>query len=167
MRTLRWVFVVALGAGSVLFIAAPHAEAAGKNCSDFTNQQAAQAFYKADTSDPDGLDGPIGPNNDSTGTVGVACESLPCPCDKTPVLYSTAAAQTATTVATTVATTPVTVAGTTATTVAAFGKTGAFSLRLFVIGLGVLLVGAYFAWVTAGKPVRIGANPNPRSPTDW
>jgi hypothetical protein len=45
------------------------------NCDDFTYQEDAQAEYAKDTSDPNGLDGPIG--TDSTGTPGVACEELP------------------------------------------------------------------------------------------
>lgn len=47
------------------------ASAAGKNCSDFANQAAAQAWLTAYAGDPDGLDG----NAD-----GRACEALPCPC---------------------------------------------------------------------------------------
>ncbi len=47
------------------------------DCSDFSNQAAAQSFFEAHNpqSDPYGLDGPIGPK--STGKPGVACESLP------------------------------------------------------------------------------------------
>jgi hypothetical protein len=47
------------------------------DCSDFATQEEAQAVYDADPSDPSGLDGPIGPDNDTRGTPGVACESLP------------------------------------------------------------------------------------------
>ena len=47
------------------------ASAAGKNCSDFANQAAAQAWLTAYAGDPDGLDG------DADGR---ACETLPCPC---------------------------------------------------------------------------------------
>jgi hypothetical protein len=53
--------------------AAP-ASAADKNCSDFSNQAQAQAFFISaggPSSDPNGLDA----DHD-----GVACESLPCPC---------------------------------------------------------------------------------------
>src|SRR4051812_384793 len=42
------------------------------NCSDFPTQAAAQAEYENDTSDPNGLDGPIGPK--SAGDPGIACE---------------------------------------------------------------------------------------------
>ncbi|MGY1736335.1 hypothetical protein [Geodermatophilus sp. SYSU D00684] len=42
------------------------------NCPDFVSQADAQAVYDADTSDPNGLDGPIGTG--STGVPGVACE---------------------------------------------------------------------------------------------
>lgn len=47
------------------------ASAAGKNCSDFADQAAAQAWLNASAGDPDGLDG------DADGR---ACEALPCPC---------------------------------------------------------------------------------------
>lgn len=46
------------------------------NCSDFATQAAAQAVLRADPHDPNVLDG----DND-----GVACEHLPCPCDREPV----------------------------------------------------------------------------------
>jgi len=45
------------------------------DCQDFATQEEAQAVYDEDTSDPNGLDGPIGEG--STGTEGVACEDLP------------------------------------------------------------------------------------------
>lgn len=45
------------------------------NCEDFDTQEQAQAFFDADPSDPDGLDGP--PGDAFTGQPGVACESLP------------------------------------------------------------------------------------------
>jgi hypothetical protein len=44
-------------------------------CDDFTYQEDAQAVYDQDTSDPHGLDGPIGVA--FTGEEGVACEDLP------------------------------------------------------------------------------------------
>jgi hypothetical protein len=44
-------------------------------CDDFTYQEEAQAVYDQDTSDPHGLDGPIG--EAFTGEQGVACEDLP------------------------------------------------------------------------------------------
>lgn len=43
------------------------------NCDDFQFQEDAQAEYERDPSDPSGLDGSIGPNNDD----GKACEDLP------------------------------------------------------------------------------------------
>ncbi len=43
------------------------------NCPDFVSQADAQAVYNADTSDPNGLDGPIGTG--SEGVPGVACEN--------------------------------------------------------------------------------------------
>ncbi len=45
------------------------------NCDDFDFQEDAQAVFNQDTSDPNGLDGPIGP--EFTGQQGVACEDLP------------------------------------------------------------------------------------------
>lgn len=47
------------------------------NCDDFDFQEDAQAEFDRDPSDPSGLDGPIGPDNDSRGTPGLACEDLP------------------------------------------------------------------------------------------
>ena len=45
------------------------------DCADFATQEGAQAAYDQDTSDPSGLDGPIGTG--FTGTEGIACEELP------------------------------------------------------------------------------------------
>ena len=45
------------------------------DCGDFTYQEEAQNVYNRDTSDPYGLDGPIGETFD--GEQGVACEDLP------------------------------------------------------------------------------------------
>jgi hypothetical protein len=50
------------------------------NCGNFLpasegRQQHAQAVYDADSSDPYGLDGPKGPNNDTRGEPGIACET--------------------------------------------------------------------------------------------
>ncbi len=45
------------------------------DCSDFDTQEQAQRVYEQDTSDPNGLDGPIGEGY--TGEEGVACEDLP------------------------------------------------------------------------------------------
>ena len=44
------------------------------DCPDFTTHAEAQAIYDQDTSDPNGLDGPIG--EASSGEPGVACEEL-------------------------------------------------------------------------------------------
>ena len=46
------------------------------NCSDFSTQAEAQAHLRDHPTDPDGLD--------ADGD-GIACESLPCPCDLTAV----------------------------------------------------------------------------------
>lgn len=53
-----------------------------QNCDDFPSQKAAQEHLRADPSDPDGLDGPVGPNNGD----GVACEDNPAPTDTVPVV---------------------------------------------------------------------------------
>ena len=45
------------------------------DCQDFDFQEEAQAVYEDDTSDPYGLDGPMG--DGFTGEEGVACEELP------------------------------------------------------------------------------------------
>ncbi len=47
------------------------------DCAHFRYQEDAQAVYNANPSDPSGLDGPIGPDNDTRGTPGLACENLP------------------------------------------------------------------------------------------
>jgi len=46
-------------------------------CEDFPFQEDAQAVYDADPSDPHGLDGPVGPDNDTKGIPGRACEKRP------------------------------------------------------------------------------------------
>ena len=46
------------------------------NCADFRTQADAQAVLRADPTDPNGLDGDAD---------GIACERLPCPCDRVPV----------------------------------------------------------------------------------
>jgi hypothetical protein len=58
-----------------------------QNCSDFQSQAAAQAHLRAKPSDPDGLDGNIGPadGNDHGGGDGIACEHNPSPFDLIPV----------------------------------------------------------------------------------
>jgi uncharacterized protein HemX len=55
--------------------ASASASAENLNCSDFEFQEDAQEVYDEDTSDPNGLDGPIGEG--FTGEEGVACEELP------------------------------------------------------------------------------------------
>ena len=45
------------------------------DCADFQYQEDAQAVYDQDTTDPYGLDGPIGESY--AGEQGVACEELP------------------------------------------------------------------------------------------
>ncbi|HZN15503.1 MAG TPA: hypothetical protein VFB78_14625 [Acidimicrobiales bacterium] len=75
--TLAWI-----GAAS-----ANHTQPIGIRCQDFSTQADAQSFLREHPYDPDGLDGPPGPNNDENNTKGVACEDLACPCDRTPVVY--------------------------------------------------------------------------------
>jgi len=67
---LRALVLAGVACALVVFLPSP-ASAAAKNCSDFANQAAAQAWLNAYPGDPDGLDG----DDD-----GVGCESLPCPC---------------------------------------------------------------------------------------
>ena len=71
----RLLLLTALCMAAVLMFA-PAAMAQDEfDCEDFATQEEAQAEYDADTSDPSGLDGPIGES--STGEPGVACEELP------------------------------------------------------------------------------------------
>ena len=67
---------------SVLVLASP-VSAQEVNCDDFPNQAAAQQALKADSSDPEGLDGP--PGAAFSGIPGVACEDLPPPTNFDPV----------------------------------------------------------------------------------
>ena len=67
---LRALLLAVLACVFVAGMASP-AAAAGRNCSDFPNRAAAQAWLNAYPGDPDGLDG----DRD-----GLACETLPCPC---------------------------------------------------------------------------------------
>jgi hypothetical protein len=66
---------------------ANHTQPIGVKCTDFAAQADAQAYLREHPYDADGMDGPPGPNNDTTGKKGVACEDLDCPCDTTPVTY--------------------------------------------------------------------------------
>lgn len=69
---MRRALILAGLACALIVTAAPsHASAADRDCSDFPDQAAAQAWLHASAGDPDGLDG----DGD-----GVACEALPCPC---------------------------------------------------------------------------------------
>jgi len=75
MRRLFFL-VCAVGALIALPSSAAATHGVDVDCSNFSNQGAAQSHLNAHPGDPDGLDG----NND-----GVACESLPCPCANTVV----------------------------------------------------------------------------------
>jgi len=71
---MRWLGLLPGTAASVLALLAPPdaSPAAGRDCSDFSNQKQAQQFFeKNQPGDPHNLDG----DND-----GIACETLPCPC---------------------------------------------------------------------------------------
>jgi hypothetical protein len=71
---------------SFAFVLALSSTAVGQDqaCDPFPNQAAAQQALRQDPTDPEGLDGPPGP--ESHGMNGVACEQLPAPKDLTPVL---------------------------------------------------------------------------------
>jgi Excalibur calcium-binding domain len=76
-RTPRWAWLALFAALTLALLAsgAVSRAAADANCSDFSTQAAAQAYFLAHggpAQDPDRLDA----DHD-----GVACESLPCPCD--------------------------------------------------------------------------------------
>src|SRR5215211_7219285 len=69
-------FMLRLALQDVIWPTAPaQAQPDLYRCDDFTYQEEAQAVYEQDTSDPHGLDGPIG--EAFTGEQGVACEDLP------------------------------------------------------------------------------------------
>lgn len=81
--TLRRLLLAALCMAATLVLSAPvMAQQRGPsgadgtfNCEDFDFQEDAQAVFDEDPSDPNGLDGPVGPAFD--GEEGVACEDLP------------------------------------------------------------------------------------------
>ncbi len=76
---MRRLLLLSATLGMVLLVASPAFAQSGAdggfNCIDFATQEEAQAFFDADPSDPDGLDGP--PGDAFTGEPGVACEELP------------------------------------------------------------------------------------------
>jgi LPXTG-motif cell wall-anchored protein len=120
-RRIIPVVLLVLGA---LVVAAPAAlaQADDQNCSDFDSQAAAQAHLRADPSDPDGLDG-----NDNDG---IACESLPAPFDRTPVVAAVAADADADTLA----------------------RTGPQSTPTLGIGGALLVAGAMLVWMVRYRP---------------
>lgn len=74
--TLRRLLLLAALCMATTLMFAPAAMAQDEfDCGDFDFQEDAQAVYDEDTSDPSGLDGPIGTAFD--GEEGVACEDLP------------------------------------------------------------------------------------------
>lgn len=101
----------ALVAGLGLWILpawADHSKPTGINCSNFTSQEDAQAYFELHPGDPEGLDGPIGPAFD--GIQNVACEALP---------HRPATTTTASTTTTSVSTTTTTRVPATTTTIVA------------------------------------------------
>ena len=75
MRQALLVIAVGLVAFVLGAPAASGQEAGDVSCSSFTYQEDAQAELDRDPSDPNGLDGPVGPASD--GIPNRACESLP------------------------------------------------------------------------------------------
>src|SRR4051812_44423997 len=75
MRLRRTAVATVLFAGLSIPMAGTALAADVYNCGDFTYQEDAQAVFNQDTSDPNGLDGPVGTG--FTGVAGVACEELP------------------------------------------------------------------------------------------
>jgi endonuclease YncB( thermonuclease family) len=67
----RTLFLAGLACALIITALPSPASAADRDCADFPNQAAAQAWLQASPGDPDRLDG------DSDG---IACEALPCPC---------------------------------------------------------------------------------------
>lgn len=116
-RILLGAAVLAVLGMWVLPAWADHSQSTGINCSNFTYQEDAQAYFNLHPGDPEGLDGPPGAAFD--GIQNVACEALP----HRPATTTTASTTT-TTVASTTSTTAVTTttrapATTTTTTIAA------------------------------------------------
>lgn len=120
-RTIR--LAVALVLGMVLLWSSPAAGQDLYDCPDFTYQEDAQAVYDQDTSDPHGLDGPIGPT--SSGIPGKACEDLP----SRPAGAATSTTTTAPTATTATTSTPTTQAPTT-TRARTMANTGSETLPL-------------------------------------
>jgi hypothetical protein len=121
----RRIIPVVLLIFGALVVAAPAAlaQADDQNCSDFASQAEAQAHLRADPSDPDGLDG-----NDNDG---IACESLPAPFDRTPVVAASAAGP---------------AGGDT------LARTGPRSTPTVGIGGALLVAGAVLVWMARYRP---------------
>jgi hypothetical protein len=102
------------------------AQADDQNCPDFASQAEAQAHLRADPSDPDGLDG-----NDNDG---IACESLPAPFDRTPVVAASAAGAAGAVGADTLA------------------RTGPRSTPMLGVGGALLVAGAVLVWMAKYRP---------------
>jgi LPXTG-motif cell wall-anchored protein len=126
----RRIIPVVLLVFGALVVAAPaaFAQAGDQDCSDFDSQAEAQAHLRANPSDPEGLDGS---DND-----GIACESLPAPYDRTPVVAASAAGGG-------------TAGGGTAGTLA---RTGPRSTPTLGIGGALLAAGAGLVWVARYRP---------------
>jgi hypothetical protein len=130
-RRISAIFVsaAAVAAAALALWAAP--AHAALNCSNFPTQAAAQSYLRANPSDPDGLDGPVGPNNGD----GVACETfgygLGSATDKSAVVYQPTAAVVTTTTALAES-----------ARAANFPQTGLNSGELALIGAAFLVLGA-------------------------
>jgi LPXTG-motif cell wall-anchored protein len=124
-RRIIPVVLLILGA---LFVAAPAglAQADDQNCSDFASQAEAQDHLRADPSDPDGLDG----DND-----GIACESLPPPFDRNPIVAASADE---------------------AAGVDTLAQTGPRSTPTLRIGGALLVAGAVLVWMARYRPRHAG-----------
>ena len=124
-----FVSVAALAAAGLGLFAGP--AHAALNCDNFPTQAAAQAYLRMNPSDPEGLDGPIGPDNGD----GVACEThsygTGSATDKSPVVFRSSAAVVTTTTALTES-----------ARAANFPQTGINSAELAAVGAALLLIGA-------------------------
>jgi hypothetical protein len=121
----RRIIPVVLLVFGALIAAAPAAlaQANDQNCSDFASQAEAQDHLRADPSDPDGLDG-----NDNDG---IACESLPAPFDRNPIVAASA---------------------TGAAEVDTLARTGPGSTPTLGISGALLVAGAVLVWIARYRP---------------
>src|SRR5690242_14660367 len=81
MRLALRALLVGAAIGGFSMMAGRTPTAQALNCIDFSSQAAAQAFLRANPTDPEGLD---------ADKDGIACEDLPAPRDEVPVPRPTA-----------------------------------------------------------------------------